>query len=180
MISISSLKSPAQAASYYERDDYYTRDQGPSRWWGEGAARLGLHQQVDHDVFRGLLEGKLPDGTQLPVGTGAKRRIGYDLTFSPPKSVSLMALVAGDDRVAKAHKQAVTTSLSWLQRTSMGCRMTTGGQTERVQTDNLLAARFDHETSRELDPQLHTHVVVLNVTQRPDGALRALDNATLY
>jgi len=179
-MSICNIKNAGQAASYYERDDYYTKDQSPSAWWGKTAGTLGLAGKVDREVFQGLLEGKLPDGTELPTCHGTPRRPGVDLTFSAPKSVSLMALVGEDDRIPKAHREAVTAALGWLEETSSRARSTEDRQTRTEATGNLLVARFDHDTSRELDPQLHTHAVVVNVTRRQDGEFRAIDNEALY
>jgi len=179
-MSISNLKNAEQAASYYERDDYYTKGQGPSSWWGKTAGTLGLTGKVDREVFQGLLEGKLPDGTALPTCHGTPRRPGVDLTFSAPKSVSLMALIGEDDRIVKAHREAVTAALGWVEETSSRARATEDRQTRTEATGNLLVARFDHDTSRELDPQLHTHAVVVNVTRRQDGEFRAIDNEALY
>jgi len=179
-MSICNLKNAEQAATYYERDDYYTKDQSPSAWWGKTAGTLGLDGKVDREVFQGLLEGRLPDGTELPTCPGAPRRPGVDLTFSAPKSVSLMALVGEDDRIPKAHREAVTAALGWLEETSSRARSTEDRQTRTEATGNLLVARFDHDTSRELDPQLHTHAVVVNVTRRQDGEFRAIDNEALY
>jgi conjugative relaxase-like TrwC/TraI family protein len=180
MMSISNLKSAAQAASYYEKDDYYTQDQSPSSWWGKTTEKLGLKGKVNREVFQGLLQGTLPDGTELPSSHGALRRPGIDLTFSAPKSVSLMALVGEDDRIPKAHREAVTAALGWLEETSARARTTEGRQTRTEATGNLLVARFEHDTSREHDPQLHTHAVVINVTKRQDGEYRAIDNEALY
>src|SRR5437879_524643 len=117
MLSIHTLKSPEQAAHYYEKDDYYTKDKerAPSAWWGSGADTLGLAGPVDRRVFTRLLDGELPDGTALPRRPDQKRRPGFDLTFSAPKSVSLAALVQNDERVVDAHTRAVRATLSYLE-----------------------------------------------------------------
>ena len=180
MLSIANLKDPGQAATYYERDDYYTSRQCPSSWWGKGAEQLGLRGVVSREVFSEVLKGILPDGSVLPDSNAGERRPGLDLTFSAPKSVSLMALVAGDRRIIKAHREAVSTALDWLEKTSSRARITESNVTKTVGTGNLLVARFDHDTSRELDPQLHTHAVVLNATKREDGVWRALSNEELF
>src|SRR5690349_19292342 len=115
MLSIKTLTSAAQAASYYERDDYYAKEvRSPSLWWGKTASSLGLSGTVDRSTFRDLLEGILPNGEVLPRRGDAKRRVAYDLTFSAPKSVSLMALVGGDERILRAHETAVSTALRYL------------------------------------------------------------------
>ena len=151
MISISNLKNAAQAASYYEKDDYYVDKECPSQWWGKGAEKLGLEGRVEREKFRDIMNGTLPDGTEMPDYRG-DRRPGVDMTFSAPKSVSLMALVVGDDRIIEAHREAVSSALDWLENTSAQARVTQGGVTSTEATGNLAVARFDHDTSRELDP----------------------------
>src|SRR6516162_6363719 len=117
MLSIKNLTSSEQAAHYYERDDYYLGDQerSPSAWQGDGAKALGLSGPVDRDAFTALLEGQLPDGTELPRRPDQKRRPGFVLTFSAPKSVAIAALVQGDTRVIEAHEKAVATALRHLE-----------------------------------------------------------------
>jgi len=179
MLSLSNVGSGQAAASYYEAaDDYYTSDQGPSAWWGAGAASLGLHGAVDAGEFAALLDGRLPTGETLhPAAAG--RRGGTDATFSAPKSVSLQALVGGDSRIIEAHRLAVERALAYAQ-TLVGCRVTADGLTHIERTGNLVVARFTHDLSRACDPQLHTHCVMVNATQRADGQWRATDNQVIY
>jgi conjugative relaxase-like TrwC/TraI family protein len=182
VLSIKNLSSSIQAAHYYERDDYYVggTDRSPSRWWGLGAEHLGLTGSVDRDAFTRLLEGELPDGTTLPRRPDQKRRPGFDLTFSAPKSVSIAALVDGDERIIDAHSKAVDSALRYLEtRASFARVKDEGGSIRPVQTGHLVVASFLHDTSRELDPQLHTHAVVLNATKTKDGGWRALTNEEL-
>ena len=181
MLSISNVTDSRAAAGYYEvKDDYYTSAGGEQHglWLGDGAKRLGLTGRVDRDQFVDLLQGQLPDGRAIHNAAGGHRG-GVDLTFSAPKSVSLMALLGGDDRIAAAHTKAVATALA-LAETRAGYRQTEDHITEHRQSGNLLVAGFMHELSRACDPQLRTHCVVLNATQRPDGEWRALDNEPLY
>lgn len=181
--SLSSLSSSAQAASYYEADDYYAEDgAAPSRWQGSGAARLGLEGEVDPDRFRQLLEGVLPDGVTLGARRedGRQHRPGWDLTFSAPKSVSVMALVAGDRRLDEAHAAAVEAALAFTERHAGGTRIRDGERVAHVRTGNLTVATFRHDTSRAQDPQLHTHAVILNMTHYGDGTWRSLDSRALY
>lgn len=179
MLSISNVKEGASAASYYEQtDDYYIRGQAKGGWFGHGADVLGLVGAVDATAFTEALGGQLPDGTRIHRAAGGHRG-GLDMTFSAPKSVSLMGIMLGDDRVMEAHKQAVLKTLK-IAESMAGCRVTSTGNTEHQITDNLLGARFDHELSRACDPQLHSHCVVINATQRADGEWRALDNEPLY
>jgi len=127
-----------------------------------------------------LLEGKLPDGSTLHHGGEGPRTAGIDLTFSAPKSLSLQAMVAGDRRLLEAHRAAVTATLKHVESTIAAYRVTLENETVPVRSGNLVVARFDHELSREKDPQLHTHCVLVNATQRPDGQWRALSARDLY
>ncbi|EEV2140516.1 conjugative relaxase, partial [Escherichia coli] len=128
--------------------------------------QLGLQGSVDKDIFTRLLEGRLPDGADLSrMQDGSnKHRPGYDLTFSAPKSVSMMAMLGGDKRLIDAHNQAVDFAVRQVEALA-STRVMTDGQSETVLTGNLVMALFNHDTSRDQDPQLHTHVVVANVTQ---------------
>ncbi|WP_159332522.1 MobF family relaxase, partial [Klebsiella pneumoniae] len=113
-----------------------------------------------------LLEGRLPDGADLSrMQDGSnKHRPGYDLTFSAPKSVSMMAMLGGDKRLIDAHNQAVDFAVRQVEALA-STRVMTDGQSETVLTGNLVMALFNHDTSRDQEPQLHTHAVVANVTQ---------------
>lgn len=179
---ISRLTNSGQAASYYEADDYYAEGgESPSSWEGKGAEELGLNGDVDRDVFRSLLEGEV-DGRQLgTMRDGAlEHRPGWDLTLSAPKSVSVMALVAGDKRLLGAHAAAVKTALGHVERHMAATRIRADGTATRETTGNLAIASFRHITSRAQDPQLHTHNVILNITKAADGAWRSLEPRALY
>lgn len=180
---ISAIGSSSQASSYYEADDYYA-DGGvsPSAWQGEGAKQLGLVGEVGRETFRDLLDGKLPDGQQLgTTRAGAvEHRPGWDVTMSAPKSVSIMAEVAGDRRLIAAHDRAVKTALGFAERHAAATRVRADGSVERQATGNLAIASFRHNTSRAQDPQLHTHNVIMNMTRDADGAWRSLEPRALY
>jgi conjugative relaxase-like TrwC/TraI family protein len=179
MLSLSNVGSGAAAANYYETaDDYYTGDRSPSVWWGRSAEALGLAGPVERELFAQLLDGRLPSGEQLHHAA-AGRRGGTDATFSAPKSISLQALVGGDVRLIEAHQKAVDRALAYAQMLA-ACRVTEAGKTATAVTGNLLVARFEHDLSRACDPQLHTHCVLINATQRADGQWRALDNEAVY
>lgn len=179
MLSISNVGGSSEAAGYYEKaDDYYTQGQSPSVWQGQAAKALGLEDEVKIEDFKDLLDGALPNGDRIKVvSTG--RRGGTDLTFSAPKSVSMQALIGGDYRLIEAHDRAVTKALKYAE-TLISYRLMKDGEVRKITSGNLAAATFRHELSRACDPQLHTHCVVLNLTQRQDGKWRAIDNEQLY
>jgi conjugative relaxase-like TrwC/TraI family protein len=169
-----------RAASYYEdgADDYYAREGEASAWQGKGAAALGLTGAVDDERFRELLAGDVSgDGATSRTATrhDANARIGIDLTFSAPKSVSLQALIGSDPTIIRAHDLAVERAIAVAEERAQA-RKKTRGRSRVEDTGNLVVAKFRHETSREQDPQLHTHALVLNLTQRRDGEWRALHN----
>ena len=180
--SVSALTSSAQASSYYEADDYYA-DGGlsPSEWSGKGAEELGLAGDVDRDQFRELLDGKIGD---QQLGTFRDRQLehrpGWDVTLSAPKSVSIMAEVAGDRRLIAAHGEAVKTALAHVETHMAATRVRHGDAVAREATGNLIIASFQHGTSRAQDPQLHTHNVIMNATHGEDGSWRSLEPRAIY
>lgn len=180
---ISAIGSSAQASSYYEADDYYA-DGGlsPSEWQGEGAKELGLAGEVERDAFRDMLDGRLPDGQQLGTTHESKleHRPGWDVTMSAPKSLSIMAEVAGDRRLVGAHDRAVKAALAFVERHASATRIREDGKVARHQTGNLVVASFRHDTSRAQDPQLHTHNVIMNMTRDADGNWRSLEPRAFY
>jgi conjugative relaxase-like TrwC/TraI family protein len=180
---IGAISSSAAASSYYEADDYYA-DGGisPSEWQGEGAKALGLSGEVSRETFRAMLDGTLPDGQQLGTMREGKlqHRPGWDVTMSAPKSVSIMAEVAGDRRLVVAHNNAVKAALAYVERHAAATRIRGNGGVERQTTDNLVIASFRHDTSRAQDPQLHTHNVIMNMTQDAEGNWRSLEPRALY
>src|SRR6478609_6494154 len=132
MLSIGAVRSSMAAASYFAKDNYYTQhEEGPSHWFGAGAEKLGLMGEVEAGRFKELLEGRIDADTLLGRGTGEQRqhRHGWDLTFSAPKSVSLAALVGGDERLVAAHDAAVKETLGWLQDNALVTRTGQAGQT---------------------------------------------------
>ena len=187
--SIGKIASPSQGASYYERDGYYTKDdpahKEASRWAGKGAEALGLSGPVGPDTFRQILEGKVPNGPQL--GRRGKdgeihHRPGRDVTLSAPKSVSLLAMVGGDDRIVNAHDRAVGKTLAWIEEHAVRTRMQDKTTRTMVRAGNqkMVAATFRHDTSRNLDPQLHTHCVIANMVQGEDGKWRTMVDDGLF
>lgn len=178
MLSLATVRSAGGAASYFAADNYYTREQGQGEWIGKGAEALGLTGIVDPKVFEALLQGRLPDGSR--VGREGIHRAGIDLTFSMPKSWSLIALVGGDRRIIEAYGDAVKATLAWAEKNAAQARVDTGNGQRLVQTGNLVIGLFEHDTSRAQEPQSHFHAVVANVTQLPSGEWRALRNDKLW
>ncbi|TAJ72812.1 MAG: conjugative relaxase [Phenylobacterium sp.] len=166
-------------ASYYAdgADDYYAKEGEAQVWQGKGAELLGLVGEVEADRFRQLLAGRVDPGSTARRSTrdDAKTRIGIDLTFSAPKSVSLLALIGGDTAVVAAHDRAVARTLEDVERCAQA-RQKIDGISQVETTGNLIIAKFRHETTRAYDPALHTHAVVMNLTRRADGEWRALHN----
>ncbi|MYK58620.1 MAG: relaxase domain-containing protein, partial [Rhodospirillaceae bacterium] len=189
--SIGAVASPSQGASYYERDGYYAKDSpehlAASAWAGKGAAELDLRGPVDPDTFKAVLEGEVPDGSGKRLGRRMghgeiRHRPGRDLTFSAPKSVSLAALVGGDLRIVAAHDRAVGRALGWFERNAAETRTQdpASGRMVRTGDQKTVIATFRHETSRNLDPALHTHSVIANMLHGPDGKWRTMANESLY
>jgi len=189
MISMNNVGSAGQALHYFSKDNYYTQDEGleKSEWFGQGAAALGLSGQIERQDFFEILNGKV-DGQELGKfvvneETGEREREhrpGTDMTFSAPKSVSLLAEVAGNREVREAHEAAVKKALTYIESELAYTRQMKDGELESVKTGNLVVAMFRHNTSRELDPQTHTHAVIMNATKREDGEWRSLTNDEIW
>lgn len=163
--------TPKNLARYYAVGDYYTKGEGEhSQWGGLIADELGLSGKVDPAVMRELLAGKIGDlqlGRRKSDGT-IEHHPGWDFAVNAPKSVSIMALVVGDERIAAAHETAVTEALGYLEEHAT-LRRRSDGEVVHESTGRLVYARFTEHASRELDPHLHTHVVIMNVTNRGVG-----------
>jgi conjugative relaxase-like TrwC/TraI family protein len=203
MLTISKPLSSGQAQTYHAKEftsaeqNYWKQgDTILGEWQGRLAHQYGLAGGIDAQHFARLSEGQNPlTGEQLvrhrngqeyttADGTTVKpveHRAGWDATFSAPKSVSLTALVGGDDRVREAHRQAVTTALTELERYTPA-RL--GGTHAAETTGKFVAAKFEHDTARPVDgyaaPQLHTHAVIFNMTQRADGSTRAVQPQSYF
>ncbi|MEO0870365.1 MAG: MobF family relaxase [Pseudomonadota bacterium] len=181
MLSVASVGSAGGAANYFAKDDYYVGDAPAelSEWGGKGAEALGLSGEVSKEDFEKVLDGKLPDGTI--VNAHAKRQAGTDLTFSMPKSASLLAQLGGDTRILVAQDKAVKAVMGYLEKHFAETRdYSRNPRGEPVRTGNLVFALFQHDTSRKLDPQNHTHAVIAAITQNRDGQWRALHNVEIW
>jgi len=158
-------------ARYYAVGDYYTKGSDePSDWGGRIADELGLSGKVEAQVFQELLEGRVGNqqlGRHRKDGA-IEHHPGWDFAVNAPKSVSIMALVMDDARILAAHEKAVGVALSYLEEHAE-LRRRDSGEIVHETTGRLLFARFTEHASRELDPHLHTHVVVMNMTNGEEG-----------
>ena len=179
MLSTSNV-SANQAENYYTYEDTCAAEpeQVFARWLGQGATTLSLPVRVEPEDFQSLLRGFSPVGQALfgRSVAAAKRRAATDYTFSAPKSVSIAALVQRDERVLQAHQRAIEQALSVMEKRYAQTRISTSTGQQYTPTDNLIAAIFTHTTSREMEPQLHSHCVVINATQLPNGRWYSFSN----
>jgi conjugative relaxase-like TrwC/TraI family protein len=160
MLSVSSVRSSGGAANYFAKNNYYTVSENEEAgiWHGKGTSDLGLRGLIERGAFEDILNGKLPDGEL--VGQKEGRKIGTDLTFSMPKSASIMAYVTGDERILAAHMSAVKKAVDFIERNYAEARTyDKNPKGEPQKTGNLVVALFAHDTSRALDPQGHIHAV---------------------
>lgn len=181
MMSPAPIVSAGEAAGYYSnKDNYYFLGQLESEWLGEGASQLGLEGTVRSDQLTAVLEGRLPDGSRLgkEINGNHTHRPGHDLTFSAPKSVSILALIGGDKALLEAHQHAVRVAAGYVEKL-ISARETVDGKTSIVHTGKMVAALYTHDTSRNLDPQLHTHMLVANMTEL-NGKWKALATDTIH
>ena len=182
MISMAAIGGAGAAASYYTKDNYYTdRDATEaSAWAGQGAEAAGLSGEVGVDAFRAILEGQMPDGSIIPPGRNGVHAPGMDMTFSAPKSLSLLAYIGGDERLLAANLTAVKETLAWAEKNLAETRVSKDGKVTVEKTGKLVVGLFQHDTNRNLDPQAHIHAVIANATQSKDGTWRALHNGKLW
>src|SRR5260370_456746 len=203
MLTISKPLSAGQAQSYHQKE-FAAKEQNywsqggviAGEWQGRLAAQLGLAGTVSAEDFAKLSQGQHPQtGEQLVRQRASyeyqdadgktvktmEHRAGWDATFSAPKSVSLTALVGADQRVREAHQESVRIALDQLEHYTQA---RIGGNHPPETTGKFIAAKFEHDTARPVDgyvaPQLHTHVVIFNMTERADGETRALQERGLF
>ena len=203
MLTISKPLSAGQAQTYHQKEftakeQNYWSQQGviAGEWQGRLAERFGLAGTVSAEDFAKLSQGQHPQtGEQLVRQRASyeyqdtegktiktmEHRAGWDATFSAPKSVSLTALVGGDERVREAHRESVRVALDQLEHYTQA---RIGGNHPPETTGKFIAAKFEHDTARPVDgyvaPQLHTHAVVFNVTERDSGQPRAVQPQSLF
>jgi conjugative relaxase-like TrwC/TraI family protein len=203
MLTISKPLSAGQAQTYHQKEftakeQNYWSHQGviAGEWQGQLAAQFGVAGAVSAEDFAKLSQGQHPQtGDQLVRQRASyeyqdaegktiktmEHRAGWDATFSAPKSVSLTALVGGDDRVREAHRESVRVALDQLEHYTQA---RIGGNHPPETTGKFIAAKFEHDTARPVDgyvaPQLHTHAVIFNVTERDTGQPRAIQPQSLF
>jgi conjugative relaxase-like TrwC/TraI family protein len=203
VLTISKPLSAGQAQTYHQKEftakeQNYWSQQGviAGEWQGRLAERFGLAGTVSAEDFAKLSQGQHPQtGEQLVRQRASyeyqdtegktiktmEHRAGWDATFSAPKSVSLTALVGGDERVREAHRESVRVALDQLEHYTQA---RIGGNHPPETTGKFIAAKFEHDTARPVDgyvaPQLHTHAVVFNVTERDSGQPRAVQPQSLF
>jgi conjugative relaxase-like TrwC/TraI family protein len=183
-------KLTVEQSRYYERqvaqgrDDYYAgRGESPGRWIGNGSELLRVAGEVDKRGFAALMDGRHPGtGERLKRLGGRSKVAAFDLTFSAPKSVSVL-FAAGDPSLSRAlvesHAEAVDAALEYLEREA--CRVRRGQRgVQREPGGGFVAAGYRHRMSRAEDPQLHTHVVTANMARGADGRWTALDATPIY
>jgi len=200
MIGLTALNKPSSASEYYTKDNYYTSGDllGPSEWQGKGAELLGLignhNQNVKYDfapektvspeTFEKLLLGKINEDTQLRSQKGLtdkKQTAGTDITFGAPKSVSIVALLEKNPRVIEAFKKSVKDTIEYAEKNYASIYQNSQKNVGAKQTDNLTVATFTHDTNRLLEPHLHAHAVVINMTQNTEtGEWRSHNNRAFY
>ena len=165
------IKGSSDASAYFSKDNYYTKEEGleHSCWRGQGAALLSLSGRVNPDQFKHLLEGEVADQKLGRVVKGKRQhRSGWDLTFSAPKSLSILSEIYGVSEVREAHENAVSHAIKAAERL-IQTRLTKDGVTQIISTNNGVFASFTHDVNRNLDCQLHTHNYLLNMTHTVNG-----------
>jgi conjugative relaxase-like TrwC/TraI family protein len=177
------------------REEYYIRElatdheaylsghgESPGRWYGVGATSLGLQGEASPAGFQAMFEGRDPTTGELlgrPYGRNAVP--AFDVVLRPTKSVSILYGLgdpATGRAVLRAHHAGLAEAIGYLDE-HLGARRGHGG-VQHVSGQGVLAVGFDHRTSRESDPLLHTHLVIANRVQGPDGRWTALDGRDLY
>lgn len=180
------MRGGGQGNYYLElacEDYYHEGGEPPGKWYGKGAKHLNLAGEVSKETFRNLLQGFNPTRTKpLVQNAGDKnRQSGWDLTFSAPKTVSVAWSQASEDvrqAIQAAQQEAVQAALQYLEAVAAVTRRGRGGSA--TEKSSFIAATFEHGTSRALDPQLHTHVLVLNISLRDDGTTGTIRSVDIF
>lgn len=175
---IKPINNAKDTAKYYlAKENYYFSGELTAQWLGLSAQKQNLIGEVTQENLEAVLNGVLPSGDVVGLKSKSgeiKHRGGYDLTFSAPKSVSYLALVCGHKEFSELHLNAVKTVLKLIEKEAAQARKSGKEGMEYEKTGNLCFAAILHENSREDDPQLHVHALMMNFTERLDGKWRAL------
>ncbi len=175
MLSIQPLKSAKSACDYYTKAfEYYQDDSTATAWFGKSRNDLKLGETIQKEVMLNLLSGVLPTGERLQNKQGLHRP-GFDMTFSAPKSVSILVGLDIAPELLKFHDNAVHFALSQIEREFAEVRIIREGETHFQKTGNLLFATFRQPSSRANDPALHTHCVTMNLSFH-EGKARSLSS----
>ena len=179
---VCSIGRPYSQVIDYAEENYSTSSQAiaNSRWFGHGATMLGLEGQVTPLDYTNIYQGKDNDNNSLRRQLSERNsNPGRDLTFSAPKSVSLLVLIGNEIKVIEAHDRAVNKALAYIEENCIFTRTGKGGVNHQ-QTNNAIVAVFAHNDNRNHDPHLHNHCVVFNLTRGQDQKWRSMDNRQLY
>ena len=183
MLTLAPIHTPERVLDHFSPVHRYGGTARPSAtWFGTGAAVKGLRNPVDPACLLPLLDGRIDEETLLGSGKGdnRKHRPGWELTFSAPKSLSLVALAGDDERLLAAHNRAVRMALKWLE-TNIACnRLEKCGKSQRHLTGCFLAVIVRHELSCAGEPHLHSRVLLVNATLAGPGQWRSLYSLPLY
>ena len=172
----------------YAQENYYSQGDALSNaeWFGEAANIQGLTEQIQEKHFHNAYQALDPQGNPLRKQQNYRKqskrqnRPGTDVTLSAPKSISVAALVMGNSPILEAHKSAVRATMDYVEKHCIFYQTKQQGQKKLLQSNTAQIAIFHHDDNRNKDPQLHSHCVILNQTQCPDGKWRAVANAQLY
>jgi conjugative relaxase-like TrwC/TraI family protein len=179
--SLSKAMNASTLEQYHSKDNYYSQGEGlqNSQWQGSFAAHQGLEGSIHKADWKQACNGNDPQGNELRRKQ-QNSRAGWDITLSAPKSASLKALIDQDDRVLEAHRQAVHSTVQYIEQNCIYAQVKDQGQLKREQTQKGQFALFEHDDNRKQEPQLHTHIVILNHTLCQDGKTRSLDSRELF
>jgi conjugative relaxase-like TrwC/TraI family protein len=179
--SLSKAMNQGALEQYHSKDNYYSQDDGleNSQWQGQFASYQGLQGTITRDQWKQSCQGETPNGKQLRRKQ-TNSRAGWDLTLSASKSASLKALVHQDNRVLEAHRKAVLATVEYIEKNCIYAQIKDQGNLKREQTQQGQFALFEHDDNRKQEPQLHTHIVILNQTLCKDGKTRTLDSRELF
>lgn len=183
MLSISNVSDSKKSTDYFCKDDYYLNEEAIkehqllSEWYGKGAAELGLTGNIIAKDYQDILSGKIASKNitlgKINSNGELDHAPGIDLTFQAPKSVSILSEVLEDKKIREIHNQSVNQILDYIEKNYIYTRVKINQKTNLEQTQNIIAAKFLHNTNRNLEPHLHTHCLLANITKKDNGDYRS-------